>query len=103
MDSLFHFTQFFPYGIPPFLTMMVCLFLVALTYQEGRAKRENTAFTIFCFLQALLSFEIIISTVVSSAALVLKISRMIQIFYVFIIPVGIGFVHETAGIWSNGN
>ncbi|RJP86606.1 MAG: response regulator [Desulfobacteraceae bacterium] len=100
MNSLFQLDLFFPYAIPPFLSSLVCFFLASLTIQTGKTKAENRLFTVYCLLQAFLNLDITLATIFSSSTVALSISRFNQMFYVFIIPVGVHFIHKMAGIYD---
>lgn len=94
MDLLFRFDRFFPNAFPPLLTMLVCLFLASLTIHVGQAKRENRIFTLFCLTQALYNLDLTLRTFVASKEMALSIIRFDHVFFVFIIPLAIHFVHE---------
>jgi len=98
MNSLFQFNLFFPYAIPSALTALVCLAAASLTLQSGKTKRENQLFTIFCLLQAALNLLNMFFTICVSKEIALTTCRLVHLFYIFIIPVGVQFVHEVAGI-----
>jgi len=98
MNEFIRFDRFFPYGIPPALTVLVCLFLASLTMQTGRTKRVNKLFTIFCFLQAVLNIDMTLLTVLTTPSQAMLSSSISHMIYVFIIPVAIHFTHRVAGI-----
>jgi hypothetical protein len=98
METLFRFDRFVPYGIPPLLTAIVCLFLASITFRAGRTKRENLAFTVYCLLQMILNLEITILTLLASESHALILSRLTHLVFVFVIPVAVTFAHEAAGI-----
>ncbi|MBC2715475.1 MAG: response regulator [Desulfobacteraceae bacterium] len=98
MNSVFQFDLFFPYGFFSALSSLVCFFLAALTIQAGRIHRENQLFTILCLFQAVLNLEGALLAICISKDVALSISRFIHLFYVFIIPVFVQFIHEITGI-----
>ena len=98
MNSLFQLDLLYPYAIPPLLTSLVCFILATLTIQAGKTEPENKLLTVYCLLQAFLNLDIALITICSSGTVALSISRFNQMFYVFIIPVGVHFIHEVAGI-----
>ena len=98
MNSLFQLDLLYPYAIPPLLTSLVCFFLASLTIQAGKTKPENRLFTVYCLLQAFLNLDITVATICNSSTVALSIGRFDHMFYVFIIPVGVHFIHKVAGI-----
>jgi len=98
MNSLFQLDLLYPYAIPPLLTSLVCFILATLTIQAGKTEPENKLFTVYCLLQAFMNLDITLITICSSGTVALSISRFNQMFYVFIIPVGVHFIHKVAGI-----
>ncbi|MBF0236779.1 MAG: hypothetical protein HQM12_03675 [SAR324 cluster bacterium] len=98
MDNIFHADHLFPYAIPPFLTMVTAFFLASITIQAGREKRANQLFTLYCLLQGLLYLDVIMETLWTSKVAALTFGRVIFMFYVFIVPVGVHFVHTILGI-----
>jgi PAS domain S-box-containing protein len=87
-----NFDYFIPYGLPSLITMVVCLFLAALTFEDGKSKQENRLFVIFSILYAVLNLGTSLITM-ASASYTLEISRLTHMFFVFIVPVTVQFVH----------
>ncbi|MGK5093607.1 ATP-binding protein [Deltaproteobacteria bacterium TL4] len=98
MPTLFQFNRFLPYGIPPVLSMGVCLFLASLTIQAGKHKRENQLFTIFCILQTFYYLYISLSNIISSKEILLSVGRWGHLIFIFILPVGLQFIHQVLQI-----
>ncbi len=98
MNSLFQLELLYPYAIPPLLTSLVCLLLATLTIQAKKTEPENRLFAVYCLLQAFMNLDITLTTICKSGTVALSISRFDHLFYVFIIPVGVHFIHKVAGI-----
>ncbi|MFC1848927.1 response regulator [candidate division CSSED10-310 bacterium] len=98
MEPIFRFDHFFPFGLAPVVTTLVCLFVASITIQAGPTKRENRLFTIYCLLMMFLGLEITLLTIVTSQSTALIITRLNHLLLVLIVPVGLQFVHEIAGI-----
>ncbi|MBF0352902.1 MAG: GAF domain-containing protein [SAR324 cluster bacterium] len=89
----FHFDLFIPYGIPPLLSVIVALFLASLTIKAGKYNRENQLFTLFCLFQMLDNLMGLLNTVQVSSSESLVTTRLVSLFYIFIIPVSIHLFH----------
>lgn len=99
MNALFHFDYFFPYSIPPLLTMFVAFFLASVTIQTGRKQRTYQLFTIYSLLQGLLYFHITLETLWSSKIVAMYFTRGVFMAYVFIVPVSVQLIHDILRIY----
>ncbi|MBF0397598.1 MAG: response regulator [Desulfobacterales bacterium] len=92
------FDRFFPYALPPMLTLLVSLFLASLTIKAGAIKRESRLFTIYCLLQSLFYLDLTLLTIVTNQKTALAISRMDHLFFIFLLPVTVQLFHEIVSI-----
>ncbi|MBF0102480.1 MAG: response regulator [Desulfobacterales bacterium] len=97
-QSFFRFDRFFPYSLPPLLTLLVCLFLVSLTIKAGATQRESRLFTVYCLLQSLFYLDVTLLTIVTEREVALRIGRLDHLFFLFIIPLIVQLFHEMVGI-----
>lgn len=82
------------YVIPPLLGFVVLLGLSLISVLRGRRKRTNILFAGICLLGALLNADVALVSIVSDERLALRIDRTVHFFFVFSIPIYIGFVHS---------
>ncbi len=86
------------YVIPPFLGFIVLLGLALISLLQGGRKRTNILFAGICFLGALLNADMVLVSILPDERLALRLDRAIHFFFVFSVPVYIGFVHAFLGI-----
>ncbi|MBF0351884.1 MAG: GAF domain-containing protein [SAR324 cluster bacterium] len=94
MQSLIHTKLIFPHTIPLLLSLLTSLFLASLTIQSGSTQRKNQLFTLYCLLQATDYLNGILQILLVSKEAALLCSRLEALVYVFIIPIGMHFVHQ---------
>ncbi|MGK5091692.1 SpoIIE family protein phosphatase [Deltaproteobacteria bacterium TL4] len=95
---MLHFEHFFPYSIPPFLTMIAAFFLASVTLRAGREHRSYQLFTVYSLLQGVFYLHVTLETLWTSKVVALYFARCIFMIYVFIIPVSVHFIHNILGI-----
>ncbi|MGK5093207.1 hypothetical protein WDW89_14475 [Deltaproteobacteria bacterium TL4] len=100
METLFRFDHFIPYGIPPLLTMLMCVFLASLTIHSGAQKRDNQLFTLYCILQGFLYLTVTLDTLWNDPVSALNFLATIFAAYVFIVPILVHLIHHVLGIRS---
>ena len=86
------------YAIPPLLGFIVLLGLALISLLYGGRKRTNILFAGICLLGALLNADMVLVSILSDERLALRIDRTIHFFFVFSVPIYIGFVHAFLGI-----
>lgn len=70
--------------IPPVLSLVVGLFLAALSLVKGKMKRENVWLSVICVWWTLLSWAFISHHLIEDEKTLLAIERVVHFFYVFI-------------------
>ena len=88
------------YVIPPILGFIVLLGLTLISLLRGGRKRTNILFAGICFLGALLNADVALVSILPDERLALRVDRTVHFFFVFSIPIYIGFVHAFLGIRS---
>jgi len=73
-----------PYGLPPLLSFLVCVFLSLIGPQLGENRRESVVFSLAILVYALLSFDIYCNCILTDQELGLLISRVNHAFLVFL-------------------
>jgi len=86
------------YVIPPFLGFIVLLGLALISLLQGGRKRTNILFAGICLLGALLNADMALVSILPDERLALRVGRTIHFFFVFSVPVYIGFVHAFLGV-----
>jgi two-component system, NtrC family, sensor kinase len=86
------------YVIPPFLGFTVLFGLALISLLQGGRKRTNILFAGICFLGALLNADMALVSILPDEKFALRVDRTIHFFFVFSVPVYIGFVHAFLGI-----
>ncbi len=88
------------YVIPPLLGFIVLLGIAMISFLRGKRKRTNVLFAGICLLGAFFNAEVAIVSLLPDEHLALRIDRVVHLFFVFSIPVYIGFVHAFLSIRS---
>ena len=81
------------YVILPFLGFIVLLGLTLISLLQGGRKRTNILFAGICFLGALLNVDMALVSILPDERIALRVDRTVHFFFVFSVPVYIGFVH----------
>lgn len=84
--------------IPPALGFFVFMILAVLSFFKGRRTLISILFAGFCISGALINMDVVLVTLISDKVLAIRIDRVIYLFFVFSIPIYIGFVHVFLGI-----
>ncbi|MBP7582672.1 MAG: PAS domain S-box protein [Spirochaetes bacterium] len=87
----------FPYGLPPLLSFLVCVFLSLIGVQVGENRRESLVFSLAILFYALLSLDIYCNCIVTDQQLGLMISRINHVFLVFMPPLILHMVFLVTG------
>ncbi|MBF0396905.1 MAG: diguanylate cyclase [Desulfobacterales bacterium] len=98
MELFFRFNRFFPYGIPPILTMLICIFIASLTIRAGRIKGENRLLTLYFILQAFYTLIATLKSLIASPVVAQKIIQLGLPFCLFIIPITVLFFHQVLNL-----
>ncbi|MGK5090387.1 GGDEF domain-containing protein [Deltaproteobacteria bacterium TL4] len=98
MESIFRFDRLFPYGIPPLLTALACLFMVLLTIKSGRHNRENKLFAIICLMLFSYNVDFLCHIVLASKQIASIISQLNFMVLIFSVPMSVQLVHYLLGI-----
>ena len=88
------------YVIPPLLGFIVLLGLALISLLRGGRKRTNILFAGICLLGALFNADVALVSILPDESLALRIDRTVHLFFVFSVPIYIGFVHAFLGIRS---
>ena len=89
MDQIFRIDTIVPYGLPPLLTLGLCLFLASRTMREGRRVREYQLFTLICLWQVFYNIDLVLRTTILDPELMLAIVRIQHLFFVFGMPISV--------------
>ncbi|TFG92048.1 MAG: hypothetical protein E4H15_04560, partial [Syntrophobacterales bacterium] len=73
---------------------LVFSFLVFFSILQGKKNSTNIFFACMCFLGALIDIDIALVSFLADEALALRLDRLAYLFFVFVIPVYIRFVHS---------
>ncbi|MBF0237142.1 MAG: hypothetical protein HQM12_05495 [SAR324 cluster bacterium] len=79
------FQRLVPYGIPPLITFLTCLFLSMMLFRMSNKQPEAWVFNFYCLLYAFLNGDILLNGIVTSAETGLRLNRMDHFFLVFLI------------------
>jgi len=86
------------YVIPPLLGFLVLFSLALISLLQGGRKRTNLLFAGICLLGALLNADMALVSILPDERSALRVDRIVHFFFVFSVPVYIGFVHAFLGI-----
>jgi two-component system NtrC family sensor kinase len=86
------------YLIPPALGFLVFIVLALLSLFRGRRALIGVLFAGFCLSGALINLDLVLVSMIKNKALALRVDRFIYLFFVFSVPIYIGFVHVFLGI-----
>jgi two-component system NtrC family sensor kinase len=86
------------YVIPPILGFIVFIVLALLSLFKGRKTLTSVLFAGFCISGALINLDMALVSMIKNKALAIRIDRLIYLFFVFSIPIYIGFVHVFLGL-----
>ena len=86
------------YVIPPLLGFIVLLCIALISLLRGGRNRTNVLFAGICLLGAFFNAEVAIVSLLSDERLALRVDRAVHLFFVFSVPIYIGFVHAFLGI-----
>jgi two-component system, NtrC family, sensor kinase len=86
------------YVIPPLLGFIVLLGISLISLLKGGRKRANVLFAVICLLAAFFNADVAVVSLLPDEGLALRIDRAFHLFFVFSVPVYIGFVHAFLGI-----
>ena len=86
------------YVIPPLLGFLIMLGVALISILRGGKKRTNVLFAGICFLGAILNADVALVSILPEERLALLVDRTVHFFFVFSVPIYIGFVHSFVGI-----
>ena len=86
------------YVIPPLLGFIVLLCIALIALLRGERTRTNVLFAGICLLGALFNAEVAVVSLLPDEGLALRVDRVVHFFFVFSVPIYIGFVHAFLGI-----
>ncbi len=86
------------YVIPPILGFFVLICLALFSLVRARRNSPNVLFAGICFLGAIINADVALVSLIPDKALALKVDRFTYFFFVFSLPIYIGFVHAFLGI-----
>jgi serine phosphatase RsbU (regulator of sigma subunit) len=92
----FHFSIFM---LPPFLSLAIGLLLAVIAVAKGKRSRENILFALVCVWTSVpLSLAFLLHFLVPDVDSIMRIERVVHLFYVFIGFVTITFYHLILGV-----
>jgi len=86
------------YLLLPVIGFLVFSFLGFFTILRGKKNSTNILFAFICFLGALIDLDIAQVSFLADQALSLRLDRLAYLFFVFVTPVYIQFVHSFLGM-----
>jgi two-component system NtrC family sensor kinase len=86
------------YVTPPLLGFIVLLGIALISLLRGERKRTNVLFAGICLLGAFFNADVAIVSLLPDESLALRVDRAVHLFFVFSVPIYIGFVHAFLGI-----
>ena len=86
------------YVVPPLLGFVILWGLALMSLLQGGRKRANILFAGICFLGGLLNADMALVSLIPDERPALFLDRTIHLFFVFSVPIYIGFVHTFLGI-----
>ncbi len=96
--SLHLLWESYSYLLLPVAGFLVFSFLALFSILRGKKNFTNVFFACMCFLGALIDLDIALVSFLDDEALALRLDRLAYLFFVFVIPVYIRFVHSFLGI-----
>ncbi len=88
----------YSYLFPPVTGCIVFCFLALFSVFRRKKSAVTLLFACICFLGALIDLDITLVSILADEGLALRIDRLTYLFFVFVIPVYIQFVHSFLGI-----
>jgi len=88
----------YSYLLLPVIGFLVFTFLAVFSILRGRKNSTTVFFACMCLLGALIDLDIALVSFLEDEGLALRIDRLAYLFFVFVIPVYISFVHSFLGI-----
>jgi signal transduction histidine kinase/ActR/RegA family two-component response regulator len=87
--------------IPPFLSLIVGVYLAVLSLIKGRLKTENVLFAMVCIWGTMVSPVFILHHLVKDIDAIIAIERAVHFFYVFLPAISLLFFHKVLSIKRN--
>ena len=88
----------YSYLFLPVTGFLVFSFLAVFSLLRGKKNSTNIFFACMCLLGALIDLDIALVSFLADETLALRLDRLVYLFFVFVIPVYIRFVHSFLGI-----
>ncbi|MBF0351873.1 MAG: GAF domain-containing protein [SAR324 cluster bacterium] len=86
----------YPYGIPPLISFLMCLFLSFVSIRAGYLSMESILFSLICVIYGFLSMEILLTGIVFEPEFALKIIRLDHFFLVYMIGLNVHLSYRLA-------
>jgi len=96
--SLHLLWELYSYLLLPITGFLVFSSLALFSIFRGEKKPTHIYFTCMCLLGALIDLDIALVAFLDDEELALRLDRLAYLFFVFVIPVYIGFIHAVLGI-----
>ena len=96
--SFYLLWESYSYLLLPVTGFLIFSFLAVFSILRGKKNVTNVFFACMCFLGALIDLDIALVSFLADEALALRLDRLVYLFFVFVIPVYIQFVHSFLGI-----
>ncbi|MDO9515914.1 MAG: ATP-binding protein [Syntrophales bacterium] len=96
--SLYLLWESYSYLLLPVTGFLVFSFLAVFSILRGKKNSTNIFFACMCLLGALIDLDIALVSFLVDEALALRLDRLAYLFFIFVIPVYIRFVHSFLGI-----
>ncbi len=84
--------------IPPILGFFVLICPALFALVRARKNSTNVLFAGICFFGAIINVDVALVSLIPDKSLALKVDRFTYFFFVFSLPIYIGFVHAFLGI-----
>ncbi|MEA1971462.1 MAG: ATP-binding protein [Thermodesulfobacteriota bacterium] len=88
----------YSYLLLPLTGFIVFSFLGFFSILRGKKNSTNILFACICFLGALIDLDIALVSFLTDQSIALRLDRLTYLFFVFVIPVYIQFVHSFLGM-----
>lgn len=85
------------YGIPPLISVIICIYLSFLAVRLGDAQKESIIFSLMMFAYAMLCLDIYINITTPVSEVGLQVSRFAHLFIVFLPALGMHLIRNVSG------
>lgn len=90
-----------PYGLPPLISWLVCIFLTSMALQLGKNQTYSLLFSLICLLYSFLSLEALLNIIIVDAQVALNVSRFCHFFLSFLFGFTLHLIFLVTGRKTN--